>query len=43
MKILNTKKGFVTHPVMLFVIGIVLGLVLVYLWINYLTMANPFC
>ena len=30
MRIFN-KKGIVTHPVMLFVIGVIIGIVLVYL------------
>lgn len=43
MKILNLKKGFVQHPAMMFVIALVLGLVLAYLWINYLAIPNPYC
>ncbi|MBI2657240.1 hypothetical protein HYX08_00935 [Candidatus Woesearchaeota archaeon] len=43
MKIFKSKKGIVTHPVMLFVFGVVLGLILAYLWVNYTTIANPFC
>jgi len=43
MKLFKNKKGIVTHPVGLFIIGLVLGLVLAYLWINYTTIANPFC
>ncbi len=43
MNFLKNKKAFVTHPVMLFLIGVLLGLVLAYLWANYTTIANPFC
>ena len=43
MKIFSYKKGFVTHPVMLFFVGVLIGLVLAYLWINYTTITNPFC
>ncbi len=43
MRIFKGKKGFVTHPVILFLVGVVLGLVLAYLWVNYTTIANPFC
>jgi len=43
MKIFKNKKGFVTHPVILFIVGVALGLVLAYLWSNYTTMAHPFC
>jgi len=43
MKIFNSKKGIVTHPVVLFVIALVLGMVLAYAWINYIDVANPFC
>ncbi len=43
MKIFENKKGFVTHPVMLFVVGVILGLVLAYVWVNYTSVANPFC
>ncbi len=43
MKLLRSKKAIVTHPVVLFIVGVVLGLVLAYLWVNYTTLANPFC
>lgn len=43
MNFLKNKKGIVTHPVVLFFIGVVVGLVLAYLWIKYTTIANPFC
>ena len=43
MKIFENKKGIVTHPVTLFFVGVVLGLILAYLWINFTTIANPFC
>jgi hypothetical protein len=43
MKIFENKKGFVQHPIWLFVAGLVIGLVLVYLWINYIDIANPYC
>lgn len=43
MKIFKGKKGIVTHPVMLFIVGVVIGLVLAYLWVNYTKIANPFC
>ncbi len=43
MKLFNSKKGIVTHPVTLFIVGVVLGLVLAYVWVNYINIANPFC
>ena len=44
MKIFNGKKGFVTHPVMLFLIGVILGLVIAYLWTKkYINLPDPFC
>jgi len=43
MKIFKNKKGIVTHPVTLFFVGVLVGLILAYLWINYTTIANPFC
>ena len=43
MKIFENKKGIVTHPVVLFFVGVLIGLILAYLWINYTTIANPFC
>ncbi|MBI4451842.1 hypothetical protein HY637_00290 [Candidatus Woesearchaeota archaeon] len=43
MDFLKNKKGIVTHPVVLFVFGVVLGLVLAYVWVNYIDIANPFC
>ena len=43
MRIFKNKKGIVTHPVVLFFVGVLVGVVLVYLWINYTTIANPFC
>ena len=43
MKIFKSKKGIVTHPVVLFFIGVLIGLVLAYLWIKYTTVPNPFC
>ncbi len=43
MEFLKSKKGIVTHPVVLFLVGVVLGLVLAYLWVNYINIANPFC
>lgn len=43
MNIFKSKRGIVTHPVVLFIIGVVLGLVLAYLWIKYTTVPNPFC
>jgi len=43
MKMFKSKKGIVTHPVSLFIFGIILGLVLAYLWVTYTTIPNPFC
>ena len=43
MEFLKSKKGIVTHPVFLFMFGVALGLVLAYVWVNYLNIANPFC
>lgn len=43
MGIFNSKKGIVTHPVTLFLVGVLLGLILAYLWANYTTIPNPFC
>ena len=43
MKIFSSKKGIVTHPVVLFLVGVLLGLVLAFLWTKYTTIANPFC
>lgn len=43
MKIFKSKRGIVTHPVVLFIVGVVLGLVVAYLWVKYTTIANPFC
>lgn len=43
MKIFNDKKGIVTHPVTLFIVAVIVGLVVAYLWVNYTTVPNPFC
>lgn len=43
MRIFGNKRGIVTHPLMLFFFGVAVGLVLAYLWINYITIPNPFC
>ncbi|MBS3114907.1 hypothetical protein J4448_07445 [Candidatus Woesearchaeota archaeon] len=43
MTIFNDKKGIITHPAMMFAIALILGLVLAYVWINYITIPNPFC
>ncbi len=43
MKIFNSKKAIITHPAAMFVIALILGLVLAYVWINYTTVPNPFC
>ena len=44
MKIFNSKKGIVTHPVTLFFVGVLIGLVVAYFWVNYIpTIPNPFC
>ncbi len=43
MNFSKSKKGIVTHPVVLFIVGLVLGLAAAYLWVNYTTIANPFC
>jgi len=43
MKFLENKKGIVTHPATMFIVAMVLGLVLAYVWINYISIPNPFC
>ena len=44
MKIFRSKKAIVTHPVVLFLVGVVLGLVLAYLWAQkYINIPDPFC
>lgn len=43
MKIFNDKKGIVTHPVTLFIVAVIVGLVVAYLWVKYTTVPNPFC
>jgi len=43
MKIFSSKKGIVTHPAAMFAIALILGLVLAYVWINYVNVPNPFC
>lgn len=44
MRLMHTKGGFVTHPVMLFLSGIVVGFVLVVLWARgFINVAFPFC
>ena len=43
MKLFENKKGIVTHPVMLFFVGVIIGLILAYVWINYVSIPNPFC
>ena len=43
MKFLNNKKGIVTHPVTMFIIAFVLGLVAAYLLINYTAATGLFC
>jgi hypothetical protein len=38
------KRGLVTHPVYLFLFGILLGFVIVYLWSQqYVAVPFPFC
>jgi len=43
MDFLKSKKGIVTHPVVLFLIGVVLGLVVAWFWITQTKIPNPFC
>ena len=43
MRIFKSKRGIVTHPVVLFLVGVALGLVLAYVWIHYVSVPNPFC
>ena len=43
MKMFDMKKGIITHPGVMFLIAFILGLVVAYLWVNYTTVANPFC
>lgn len=43
MKIFENRKGIVTHPVTMFIVAVVVGLILAYLWINYVDIPNPFC
>ena len=43
MNFLRDKKAIVTHPVVLFLIGVIGGLILAYLWVKYTTLGNPYC
>jgi hypothetical protein len=43
MKFLKNKKGIVTHPVTMFIIAFVLGLIAAYLLINYTAATGLFC
>ena len=43
MKMFDVKKGIVTHPGFLVLVAFLAGLVVAYLWVNYTTIANPFC
>ena len=43
MEILKNKKAIVTHPVTMFIIAFVLGLVAAYLLINYTAATSLFC
>lgn len=43
MKIFKSKNGIVTHPVTMFIVALVLGLALAYVWIHYVNVPNPFC
>ncbi|MBI2653508.1 hypothetical protein HYX02_01725 [Candidatus Woesearchaeota archaeon] len=43
MRIFKNSKGIITHPGMMFVVALILGLVVAYLWIRYTTIPNPFC
>ncbi len=43
MKFLKFKKGYGAHPGWMFLIGLLIGLVLAYLWVNYTGIPNPFC
>lgn len=43
MKIFKSKKGMISaHPVYMFLIGVVAGLVLAYVWIKYINFPNPY-
>jgi hypothetical protein len=38
------KKGIVTHPVSLFVVAVIVGMVLAILWAKkYIAVPSPFC
>ena len=44
MELFKSKKGIVTHPVMLFFAGIVIGIILTILWANgTINVPFPFC
>jgi len=44
MKFLKNRRAFVTHPAMLFIVAMVLGLVVAWFWIHYVPgIPNPFC
>ena len=40
---IKSKKGIVTHPVTLFVVAVIIGLVLAYVWVKYVNIWNPYC
>ena len=44
MKILNDRKGIITHPAMMFFIAFVLGVVVTILWAKQIiAVPFPFC
>ena len=44
MEVFNGKKGFVAHPVMLFIVGVVIGVILTVLWAKQIiAIPFPFC
>ena len=38
-----SKKGIVTHPVTLFIVAVIIGLALAYVWVKFTNIPNPFC
>tara|TARA_Y100000310_G_C20319377_1_gene640006 strand:+ start:42 stop:170 length:129 start_codon:yes stop_codon:yes gene_type:complete len=40
---MNSKKGVVTHPVVLFIVAVIIGLALAYVIGNYTALPPVFC
>lgn len=44
MKIFGFKKGYIAHPGMLFVVGLIVGIILTILWAKQIvSVPFPFC